>query len=242
MTLSGHLGETVSVVVTNGYASVQIDKASSTPTVTPGGQITYTLQSTNTGGLTLNPVVIDDRLPALEELVSASVAGNAGQCALTETTRPQLLRCTMNDALAPGATTPVITLVVNVDSTVVAGSSLVNQAMVHGAYTSGTNILTTNPASSLPTEAVGVDGPDLTCLPVIAGTVCDLSAKVAVPVSNPIVASSPPVPPSVGSDAVSAVELPRTGAGHIQEMLAIAFGGILLGGAMLIGRRRFGVR
>ena len=99
----GHLGETVSVVVTNGYASVQIDKASSTPTVTPGGQITYTLQATNTGGLTLNPVVIDDRLPALESLVSASVAGGAGQCVLTETTRPQLLRCTMSDALAPGA-------------------------------------------------------------------------------------------------------------------------------------------
>ena len=62
-----------------------------------------------------------------------------------------------------------------------------------------------------------------------------------MPVSNPIVASSPPVPPTVGSNAV-VVELPRTGAGHIQQMLAIAFGGILLGGAMLIGRRRIGVR
>ena len=239
--LSGHLGETVGVVVTNGYASVQIDKASSTPTVTPGGQITYTLQATNTGGLTLNPVVIDDRLPALEELVSASVAGAAGTCALTETTRPQLLRCTMSDALAPGATTAVITLVVNVDPSVVTGSSLVNQAMVHGAYTTGTDVLTTGPALHAQPEVAGVDGPDLSCVPVIAGTVCDLSAKVAVPVSNPIVASQPPVPPTVASNAVVG-ELPRTGAGHIQQMLAIAFGGILLGGAMLIGRRRIGVR
>ena len=105
--LFGHLGETVNVVVTNSYASVSIDKTSSTPTVTPGGQITYTLQATNTGGLTLNPVVIDDRLPALEELVSASVAGGseAGECSLTVSTRPQLLRCTMAGALAPGAQT-----------------------------------------------------------------------------------------------------------------------------------------
>ena len=31
LTLSGHLGETVNVVVTNGYAAVQIDKTTSTP-------------------------------------------------------------------------------------------------------------------------------------------------------------------------------------------------------------------
>ena len=38
------------------------------------------------------------------------------------------------------------------------------------------------------------------------------------------------------------VELPRTGAGHLREVLALGFGGILLGGAMLIGRRRIGTR
>jgi uncharacterized repeat protein (TIGR01451 family) len=229
LNLSGNLGETISVVVTNGYASVHIDKASSTPTVVPGGQITYTLQSTNTGGLTLSPVVVTDRLASSIALVSASVAGGAGQCELTEATRPQLLTCTMSDALAPGAQTAVITVVVDVDSTVLAGTSILNQAMVHGAY-----------ASDAVMSGIGTGDSSLSCIPVRASTVCDLSAQVSVPVSEPIVASSPPVP-TVGSDAV-VVELPRTGASHIKEMLAIAFGGILLGGAMLIGRRRIGVR
>ena len=99
LTLSGNLGETINVVITNGYASVQIDKTASTSTVVAGAQITYTLQATNTGGLTLNPVVISDRLPPMVALASATVAGGAGECHLAESTRPQLLSCTMNDAL-----------------------------------------------------------------------------------------------------------------------------------------------
>ena len=99
--------------------------------------------------------------------------------------------------------------------------------MVHGAFNVGTEI--TGFRHRRPGQ--------LTCIPAIAGTVCDLSAQVGVPVTD--VASSPPVPP-VGSDAV--VLLPRTGASHINEMLAIGFGAILLGGALLLGRRRIGVR
>ena len=227
--LAGHLGETVNVVVTNGYASVQIDKASSTAKVDPGGQVTYTLQATNTGGLTLNPVVVNDRLPSTVELVSASVADGAGQCVLTEATRPQLLTCTMSGALAPAAVTSVITVVVKADATVAAGSTIVNQAMVHGAY-----------AADAVMSGLG-GGSELSCVPVVAGTVCDLSAQVGVPVSTPQVASQPPTPPTVAVDAVVA-ELPRTGAGHLREMLALGLGGILLGGAMLIGRRRIGAR
>ena len=227
--LAGHLGETINVVVTNGYASVQIDKASSTAKVDPGGQITYTLQATNTGGLTLNPVVVNDRLPGTVELVSASVAGGAGQCVLTEATRPQLLTCTMSDALAPGAVTSVITVVVKADATVASGSTIVNQAMVHGAFADAVMI------------GLGTGGAELSCVPAVAGTVCDLSAQVGVPVSTPQVASEPPVAPIATVDAV-VIELPRTGAGHLREMLALGFGGILLGGAMLIGRRRIGIR
>ena len=150
--------------MTNGYAAMQIDKTTSSATVVPGGQITYTLQATNTGGLTLNPVVVSDRLPSMMELVSASVAGGAGECHLTETTRPQLLTCTMSGSLAPGAVTSLITLVVNVDSTVAVGSTIVNQAMVHGAY-----------AADAVLSGLGSDF-ELSCLPVVSGTVCDLSA------------------------------------------------------------------
>jgi uncharacterized repeat protein (TIGR01451 family) len=204
---------------------VQIDKTASTASVVAGASISYTLQVTNTGGLTLNPVVISDRLPAMVALSSATVAGGAGECHLAEATRPQLLSCTLNEALAPGAVSSLITVVVNVDTTAVAGSTIVNQAMVHGAYNVGAVI-----------TASGTEGPQLSCIPVIPGTVCDLSAQVGVAVGQ--VASAPPVPP--GADAV--VQLPRTGAGHVREMLMMAFGGILLGGALLIGRRRIGVR
>jgi uncharacterized repeat protein (TIGR01451 family)/LPXTG-motif cell wall-anchored protein len=225
LTLAGHLGETVAVVVTNGYAAVQIDKTTSNVSVVPGGQITYTLQATNTGGLTLKPVVVSDRLPAMVALESASVAGGAGSCTLAESSRPQLLTCTMTDALAPGAVSALITLVVDVDATAVAGSTIVNQAMVHGAFNTGAVI-----------DGTGTTGPALSCLPVLAGTVCDLSAQVGVPVGQLQVASSPPVP-TAAVDAVA--PLPSTGAAHIRQMLTLGFGGILLGGAMLlIGRRR----
>src|SRR3954470_3044215 len=119
LTLSGNLGETVNVVITNGYAAVQIDKQTSTATVLAGGQITYTMKVTNTGGVALNPFEVYDRLPAMVSLVSAQVDDGAGQCKLAESTRPQLVTCTFNDALAPGAVSSMITVVVNVDSTVV---------------------------------------------------------------------------------------------------------------------------
>jgi uncharacterized repeat protein (TIGR01451 family)/LPXTG-motif cell wall-anchored protein len=218
------------VVVTNGYASVQITKTTSNTSVVPGGQITYTLQGTNTGGLTLNPVAVSDRLPQMVSLASASVAGNAGTCSLVEATRPQLFSCTMNDALAPGAVSALITVVVNVDATAVAGSTIVNQAMIHGAFMLGTVI-----------TGSGTDGPELSCTPVMAGTVCDLSAQVGVPVAQPQVLSSPPV---LTADASVVVQLPRTGAAHIQQMLTLGFGAVLVGGAMLLigRRRRIGVR
>lgn len=217
--LTGNLGETISVVVTNGYSSVQIIKQSLTPTVVAGGTITYTLQATNTGGLTLDPVVISDRLPAQVEYQSVSVEGNGGTCALAQSARPQLLVCTMLDALPAGGLTRMITLTVKVDPNVASGTTILNQAKVLGTYE----------------QIVGPpsESSDLSCLPAIAGTVCDLSAKVGVPVSEIDQAG-----PTTTTTILDRGQLPSTGGSGTIPLLALAFGLAGLGGVLLISRRR----
>ncbi|MFZ4719920.1 MAG: hypothetical protein ACOYMR_10875 [Ilumatobacteraceae bacterium] len=178
LTLSGHLGETVSVVVTNGYASVQIDKTVSAAQVGLGDNLTYTLQGRNTGGLTLDQVVVTDRLPAGVAYVSATLTG--GTCSLTESARPQLFTCQVDGSLVAGASTPVITVVVTVDNdAALVGRNLVNQGKIVGAYAT--------PASSAPQPTPGAA---LSCEPVVDGTVCDLSASV----STSVVGTEPPGP------------------------------------------------
>lgn len=223
LALSGNLGETISVVVTNGYASVSLDKQSLTPTVVAGGQLTYTLQATNTGGLTLDPVIISDRLPGQVELLSVSVADGAGLCALTEIARPQLVTCVMDDALPPGGLTKLITLTVQVDSSVSPGTTILNQAKVLGWF------------SEFGSEAVpGLI--EMTCLPPVAGTVCDLSAKLGVPVTEvdqeaPTTTVSPTTTTVVRS-------LPRTGGSSPLPTMVLAFSLAGLGTVLLLARRR----
>lgn len=227
--LTGNLGETISVVITNGYASVQIDKQSLTAKVVAGGEITYTLQATNTGGLTLDPVVITDRLPGQVEFVSVSVADDGGTCVLAEAGRPQLLVCTMSDALPAGGVTKLITLTVKVDASVTSGTTILNQAKVLGSY------VTAEPGK----RAEGVDGQsldtDLSCLPAIAGTVCDLSAKVGTPVTE-VDQDSPST--TTTTIAHGGGGLPPTGSSSPVPLLAIALGAAGLGAAMLLVRRR----
>jgi uncharacterized repeat protein (TIGR01451 family)/LPXTG-motif cell wall-anchored protein len=242
LTLAGHLGESVSVVVTNGYASVSIDKQVSDEFTTAGGQLTYTLQGTNTGGLTLDPVTVLDRLPSAVSFVSASVANDGGSCTLTESARPQLVTCDMVGALAAGETTDVITIVVNVDVDVAADATLTNQAKIVGAYGAGTR----------PGEPAGSA---LSCIPPVAGHVCALSAEV----STTIVGSEPPpptttpgpTPPSTttpGDTTTSVVSggpttttpggLPRTGGDSTTPLLLIGFGIACIGGSLVLTRRR----
>lgn len=222
LTLSGNLGETVSVVVTNGYASVDIVKQTLTTSVNPGGQVVYTLQATNTGGLTLDPVVILDRLPSQASLVSVSVTDDAGVCALAETGRPQLVVCTMNDPLPAGGRTALITITVKVDGTVTNGTSVLNQAKVVGAYTDGAVLAPETPGSAL------------SCLPLNPGTVCDLSATIGVPVSE-VDQESPT------TTVARPVVLPATG-GTPTSTLAIAAGLVAAGALLAITRRRRPIR
>jgi len=205
--LSGMAGEAVSVVVTNGYAGVHIEKTTPTTTVDVNALVTYTLQATNLGGLTLSPVVILDRLPLDVTFVSATVEGSAGTCSLKQATQPQLVVCTMADPLAPAGVSPAITLTVKVDADAFE-LPLVNRAKVIGAYTD-------TDMDVLPV--------DMSCVPGLAGTVCDLSAEVTVTVTD------------VGSQSPG--DLPATG-GEPDQALAIALSFAAVGWALLVLRRR----
>ena len=227
--LSGNLGETISVIVTNGYAAVQIDKQSLTTNVVAGGEIVYTLRAINTGGLTLDPVVISDRLPGQVEFVSVSVQDGAGLCALAENARPQLVVCTMDDALPAAGVTKLITLTVKVDTSVSSGTTILNQAKVLGTYQQAD----AGKAAGTERRVEALDT-DLSCLPAVAGTVCDLSAKIGVPVSEVGQES-----PTTTTTTIVRGSLPRTGGSNPMSLLAIAFGLACLGASMLFTRRRF---
>jgi uncharacterized repeat protein (TIGR01451 family)/LPXTG-motif cell wall-anchored protein len=231
LTLAGHLGSNINVVVTNGYSSVSIDKQVSADQIGAGGQLTYTLQGKNTGGLTLDPVVVLDRLPSAVSFVSASVANSGGSCVLTEATRPQLVTCTMTGSLAAGESTEAISIVVAVDAEIAVDSTLVNQAKILGAYGEGER-------GDEPVGSV------LSCIPPVAGHVCALSAEV----STTIVGSEPPPTTTPGSTTTSVVSggpttttpggLPRTGGGSPTPLLLIGFGIACIGGSLVLTRRR----
>ena len=169
--LSGDQGATVSVSVTNGYASVSVAKQADVTTVYPGGFIHYDLTPANTGGLTLNPVQVTDRLPNGVIFIEGSVAGGAGSCSLTDANQPQLVTCTLSNPLDAGATGPTVALTVQVEWNAVAASVLSNTAKAVGVF-GGT---------SIPSEPSG----PLSCTPPAAGTVCDISPAVQVTVTDP---------------------------------------------------------
>ncbi len=236
LTLSGNLGETVSVVVTNGYASILLDKQTQTPVVKAGQNVSYTLQSANTGGLTLDPVVIYDRLPAEVSFVSATVDGDGGTCTLTQSARPQLVTCVMNDPVPAAGVTPVVTIIAKVDATVVANTTIVNQGKTLGSFAEGgTNV---EPPAS-----------DLSCLPAVNGTVCALSAAVNVTITDPVIeppttttpGTTPGTTPSTTPGTTTTIykgPLPTTGGSSPSPLLAIGFGLSCVGGALVLSRRR----
>ncbi len=251
--LSGNLGETVSVVITNAYASVEIDKTVNSTTANPGQQLTYTLISKNTGGLTLNPVVITDLLPPKMRLISAHFVDgpSAGSCVMVTgaDVRPAVVECTMVGALAPGASSPAIQVVGQVDADTAVGTLVLNQALVLGTYVTqfstpvqNASGLRTNGAVLRP-EAI-VNG-QLSCEPVVAGTVCDVSAQVGTSITEPERQVEPPTttqPPAAEPptpEPPPPTRLPVTGSSGIGGMLAIGALLLVTGGvAILVVRRR----
>ncbi|MEZ5296906.1 MAG: LPXTG cell wall anchor domain-containing protein [Ilumatobacteraceae bacterium] len=210
---------------------MSIDKTTSATTVVNGDELNYTLQVTNTGALTLDPVVVDDLLPSAVSYVTGTVAGGAGTCTLTQASKPQLVTCTFDDALAPGADAPTITLLVKVDN-IAEGVEVVNEARVRGVYDA--------PDPTAENDVLGEAG--LTCVPT-EGEVCDMSPRAAV-TGGTATTTTEPAPTTttqVGSGSATTTivaELPPTGSNGTNTMVWI--GGLLLaiGGAITLSVRR----
>jgi uncharacterized repeat protein (TIGR01451 family) len=105
------------------------------------GQVgaTYSITATNSGfAATSGTVTVTDTLPA--GLTATAISGTGWSCVLGT------LTCTRSDALAPGASYPVITLTVNVANN--APASVINSVSVSGGgQTNTTNDTTTNPTT-----------------------------------------------------------------------------------------------
>jgi uncharacterized repeat protein (TIGR01451 family) len=248
----GHRDETTTVTVTNAYAAIELDKrVSSASDVQPGDELVYTLVATNAGGLTLDPVVIVDRLPMEVTYRSAMIVGGTGSCSLVGAGPPQVVRCELTGAVAPGAGTPPIELTVTVDEDV-NDTQIVNQAMAVGTY-DGTTAATDQAGAArvgpLPQAAA------LSCQPA-RGEVCALSARVGTGVVRhdppaPLQESAGPVPTSSttstttstmvvasASPVAGSPTLPSTGNGTAQRIALVSVAALVAGLALLLGSRR----
>ncbi|MCE9622478.1 MAG: DUF11 domain-containing protein [Actinomycetia bacterium] len=267
LTASGHLNETISVVVVNGYAAIEINKQLVTTQVIAGGQITYTLQAENTGGLNLEDVVITDLLPPATAFVSATVQDNGGTCALVDSNRPQLLRCSMTADLPVDGFTKIITLVVKLDGDVAENTAIVNQSMVQGNFANA--VLSVAGVSRQIHSQLPAAVTQLTC-PGLPGEVCDLSPVVTITVSHKCGSGTTTTSPDCGGTTTTSTTigcggsgttttskscggttttikttttvsgtLPKSGGGgESKPMLSMAFGFGCIGSALLLSRPR----
>jgi uncharacterized repeat protein (TIGR01451 family) len=243
--LDGHKAETVSVVITNSFASVSIDKTVSSAEALPGEDLTYTLAVSNTGGLTLKNVVVSDRLPKELTFKSLTITGGAGTCALAEPLKPQLLMCSLDGNIAPGSAGPTLTIVATVDPATQPDTNLQNQAKVQGQYI--------NPNAGSAVSRLGdmqSRAGAMSCVPGVSETVCDLSAAVGSVVRQtrvlpptPTVVGGPPIAAPPSTQVASAPpapgrSLPRTGANGTQALLGVAMALVAAGSLLTIVRRR----
>ncbi len=226
-TLTGNLGETVSVVVTNSYAAVEIDKSVDLAEVEAGQNLAYTLVGHNAGALPLHDVVVIDQLPSQVTFVSASVAGNAGVCA-AGATKPQVVACSLDGTLAVNGTTPVITVIVKVDVGTPADTKLVNQAKIVGFFAD-------DEGGDVPTAP--------SCLPSPSGSVCDLSPAVSSTVTQrgsggpTTTTTTPGATTTTVRTGSSGGQLPSTGA-DVSNLLTVAVMLLGVGGLFMVLRRR----
>ncbi|TDT14717.1 putative repeat protein (TIGR01451 family) [Ilumatobacter fluminis] len=106
---------------------VKTDDVAAGDSVLPGESFEYTLEVTNIGTSSILPgLVVTDDLPAQLSLVS--VSGGAGWTC----NNADPIECTYAPSLAPGASTPDITVVVSVNADAT-GTEIDNTAVVQGA-------------------------------------------------------------------------------------------------------------
>jgi uncharacterized repeat protein (TIGR01451 family) len=177
LTASASIGEVITATATSsagntsefsscipyGAADIAITKGSSSPTITVGSNVTYTISVTNNGPDASSSVTVTDNLPASLSFVSCLSTGN-GVCGGTANNRTVSF-----SSLASGATA-TITLVARVDCAVSNGASIGNTASVSstlrdpvsGNNSSSVNFTASNPAREIsPTsQAFAADGGD----------------------------------------------------------------------------------
>jgi LPXTG-motif cell wall-anchored protein/uncharacterized repeat protein (TIGR01451 family) len=226
---NGHLGETISVEIVNSFASVQIDKQISSTVLFDGDEVSYDLVVTNTGAITLDPVVVDDVLPLAVSYVGFDIEGDAGTCVLSHSAKPQLVTCTLDAPLAPGATAPTITLLVVVDD-VQPGEAVVNQARVRGAYDSDHDVAV-SPAGTLSCEPTEDEVCDLSGTAAATGGTPATTTTIVNTTTTVEVQSQPPV-------TTVAAQLPKTGSNSTSTTLMLGLVMIGGGAALALASRR----
>jgi uncharacterized repeat protein (TIGR01451 family)/LPXTG-motif cell wall-anchored protein len=191
-------------------ADLSISKDDAPDPVSPGSNLTYTLEVSNAGPSTAAGVVVTDILPAGSTLVSTS------GCAGDPNGVPD---CALGD-LAPGDTA-TYTIIVTVDSS--AAGALTNTATVSAATADPD---TTDNSASTTTELAGPDTTDNTT----STSSTSSTSSTTEPTDGGTGPVSPPVDPPV---------LPSTGAESpwiaLVGVATVLVGAVLLG---LVGRRR----
>jgi len=143
-------------------ADVSITKTAASPTVAPGGQVTYTLTIDNAGPNPAPQVQLSDTLPA--QTTFASISTPAGwQCTTPAVGAGGTVSCS-KAVLNPNGSN-AITLVANVSASATVGSTISNSASVRSpADTNGGN----NNATA--TVSVAASAPSLAVVKVLTGT------------------------------------------------------------------------
>lgn len=122
-------------------ADLEVSKTDSADPATAGTALTYTIVVKNNGPAVATGVRMHDMLPLQESLLSSSISGGTGVCALLALP-PNVLSCSLND-LSPGASVTVHVTVM-ISRSVPDGTVLANIATVG---TTATDVVPANDAA-----------------------------------------------------------------------------------------------